>query len=84
MRMNTQTRLESFDIYLCSFLLANGAQLEGVERENGRVRFIIRRKEGLDTFLDSYWSNKPVPVVPSTLFASLKHLKSLVYSRREP
>jgi hypothetical protein len=81
--MNTQTRLESFDIYLCSFLLANGAKLEGVERENGRVRFIIQRKEGLETFLDSYWSNQPVAIVPSSLFASLKHLKSLLYSHRE-
>ena len=35
MHTTMKPTLDSFDIYLCAFLLAQGAQLEGVEREGG-------------------------------------------------
>lgn len=80
MTMHSETRYESFDIYVCAFLLANGARLEGVEREGGRVRFLVRCEADLQKLLDEYWSNQPIFTVPSALFASLKHLKGLLHS----
>ena len=78
--MNSQTRYESYDIYVCAFLLASGARLEGIEHEGRRVRFLVECDTGLKKLLDDYWSNQPVPAVPSALFASLKHLKGLIHS----
>lgn len=80
MTMNSNTRYESFDIYVCAFLLASGARLEGIEREGGRVRFLVSSETGLKDLLDGYWSNQPISTVPSALFASLKHLKGLIHS----
>lgn len=80
MTMNSQTRYESFDIYVCAYLLASGARLEGIEREGARVRFLVSHETGLKDLLDAYWSNQPVSTVPSALFASLKHLKGLLHS----
>jgi hypothetical protein len=73
---------ETEDIHVCAFLLCQGASLDGLERErSGRVRFHIKRTENIDELLRIYWSNDAIAIVPSRLFASLKHLKSLVHSQ---
>ena len=80
--MSPQHRFESSDIYLSSYLLSQGARLQGVERDKERMTFLIVREEGLDELLKAYWSNEPVTVIPAQLYASLKFLKSLLYSGR--
>lgn len=83
MHMQPTTHLELSDLYAASFLISQGAQLEGTERSlDGRVHFHLRRMEGMDELLQTYWQNTPVPVVPAQLYASLKYLKSLLHSRR--
>ncbi|TSC58084.1 MAG: hypothetical protein Greene041619_773 [Candidatus Peregrinibacteria bacterium Greene0416_19] len=77
-----QEYLELTDIYAAAFLISQGVQLEGTERSSdGRVRFILRRTEGMDELLQAYWSNSPVSAVPAQLYSSLKYLKSLIHSR---
>ena len=81
--MNSQLRFESSDIYLSAYLVSQGAKLEGVERDkDNRMVFLIGREDNLDSLLRDYWSNEPVTVIPSQLFAGLKFLKSLLYSSR--
>ena len=83
MIMNIRQTLGSTDIYLCSFCLSMGAVLERVERdESGRVHFLLHAEgsKGMDELVRLYWSNEPVPIVPSRLLGSLKHLKGLLYS----
>ncbi len=80
--MSTATHYDSTDIYVTAFLVSQGAELNGTERSpDGRVHFLLRRVEGMDELLQAYWSNKPVPVVPSQLYGSLKFLKSVIHSR---
>ena len=72
---------ETTDIYAASFAISQGARMEGCDRSDPRrVIFLLEKSPKLDGLLDTYWSGTPVEVVPSQLFASLKHLKSLVYS----
>lgn len=83
MTMNPHDRFDSSDIYLCSYLVARGAVLDGVERETtGKVRFLLHAetRAALDEWVRLYWSNEEVLLVPSRLLSSLKHLKSLLHS----
>ncbi|MFH0851712.1 MAG: hypothetical protein V1876_03100 [Candidatus Peregrinibacteria bacterium] len=80
--MQPSTYLDLSDLYVASFLVSQGAQLEGTERTpDGRVHFLLRRMEGMDELLQAYWSNSPVSVVPAQLFASLKFLKSVLHAQ---
>lgn len=80
--MSAPTQYDSTDIYVTAFLISQGAELEGTERsQDGRVHFILRRVDGMDELLQAYWSNKPVAVIPSQLYGSLKFLKSVIHSR---
>ncbi len=82
MHMHISPHLDLSDLYAASFLVSQGAQLEGTERTpDGRVHFLLRRTEGLDELLQSYWQNTPVSVVPAQLYSSLKYLKSLLHAR---
>lgn len=82
MHMQPSTHLDLSDLYAASFLVSQGAQLEGTERTpDGRVHFLLRRMEGMDELLQTYWQNTPVPVVPAQLYSSLKFLKSVLHSR---
>ncbi len=69
------------DIYAASFAISQGVRLEGCDRRDSRrVVFLLERNAKLDGLLENYWNGEPVTVVPSQLFASLKHLKSLLHS----
>ena len=81
--MDQQTHLDSTDIYVSAYLISQGATLDGTERTpDGRVHFHLRRVDGMDELLQAYWSNKPVSVVPSQLYGSLKFLKSVIHSQK--
>lgn len=81
--MSPQQRFESSDIYLSAYLLSQGATLEGVRRgADNKVTFLLQRESAFSDLLTAYWSNEPVSVVPAQLYASLKFLKSLLYSNR--
>ncbi|MAE68454.1 hypothetical protein CL635_01425 [bacterium] len=81
--MNHETHLDITDIYASAYLLSQGVELDGTERTpDGRVHFHLRRIEGMDELMQVYWSNKPTPVVPAQLYASLKFLKSVIHSER--
>ncbi len=81
--MNHKTHLDLTDIYAAAFLVSQGVQLDGSERQSdGKVHFLLRSSEGLDEMLQSYWSNSPVSVVPAQLFSSLKFLKSVIHANR--
>ena len=83
MQMNPQSHFESADLYLCAFLVSQGARLDGTTRDpRERVFFSLRREEGMDELLQQYWSNQPLLLTPSQLFSALKHLKSLIHSQR--
>ena len=80
--MHISSHLDLSDLYATAWLISQGAQLEGTERTpDGRVHFLLRRTEGIDELLQSYWQNTPVSVVPAQLYSSLKYLKSLLHAR---
>jgi len=81
--MQNSSHIDLTDLYATSFLISQGAQLEGTERTpDGRVHFLLRRMEGTDELLETYWKNVAVPVVPAQLYSSLKFLKSIIHSQR--
>lgn len=81
--MNHATHLDLTDIYACAFILSQKGQLDGTKRaSDGRVHFLLRHMEGMEELLQTYWSNRPVSVVPAQLFSSLKFLKSVIHADR--
>ena len=73
---------ETFDVYLASYLLSQGAILQGHERVGKRrTLFRFASDEKLHELLRLYWRRLPMPVVPADLFAALRRLKSLIRRR---
>ena len=80
----TNSRYETANVYLASFLFAHGVTLDGFERVGSRrvvYRFVADEK--LHELLRLYWGNFPLPIASASLFAALQNLKKLVRRRPE-
>lgn len=81
--MSTHETYRTSDLPQASFLHASGIPLVGIERiDEKRSEFLFEHAEEVDELLDAFASGRAVPVVPSRLLASQKHLKSLLWSQR--
>src|SRR5947209_4474356 len=71
------------DPYLASFLVNQGAILVGSTRLGPKkVEFRFIADQRLHALLRLYWSEVPVFLIPSSLFAELTRLKSRSLTRR--
>ncbi|MFH1533332.1 MAG: hypothetical protein ABID64_00150 [Nitrospirota bacterium] len=71
---------ETYDIFLSSTLVSLDFSLYRLDRKGGkRVKFLFERKEGLDEAIQGFWGRR-LNIEPQILFASLKMLKSRIYS----
>ncbi len=70
------------DHYLAGFLLCCGATLTSFTRiARRRFVFCFASDVRLHQLLRLWWSDTPVPLVPSGLFASLRRVKSIIRGR---
>ena len=77
-----QSRYETHDIHLASFLLCQGGKLVAYDRLGPRRHaFVFATDAKLHEMLRLYWSNVPVSFIPSALFSSLGRLRSLARMR---
>jgi hypothetical protein len=68
----------TYDPYLASFVLSQGAVLTGITRlkpKKTEFRFVADRQ--LHDLLRLYWSGEPLPLTPARLFKTLRYVKSL-------
>jgi hypothetical protein len=73
---------QTSDYYLASFLICCGAALVSFTRvSRRRFVFCFVTDVRLHQLLRLWWSDTPVPLVPSGIFASLRGLKSMVRGR---
>jgi len=71
------------DPYLASFLLSEGAVLDGCTRLGPkRVEFRFVATKQLHQLLRLYWSWRKLAVVPARLFATLRQIKSRSFIKR--
>lgn len=79
----TSSQYETSNVYLASYLLCRGATLTGYKHVSlRRVQFFFVSDEKLHELLRLYWGNVPFPLTSTSLFDSLRGLKSMV--RRKP
>jgi hypothetical protein len=81
--MSTYETYRTSDLPQASFLHASGVPLIGIEKvDEKRSEFQFEYTQGIEDLLNAFASGRAVPVVPSRLLASQKHLKSLLWSHR--
>ena len=67
------------DLPLAATLLAHGARIEAVNRNNGpRAIFCFRHEKGLDALVEAFWAHS-LQVEPLRYFNALKEAKSRLY-----
>jgi len=70
----------TFDLGCSSALISVGFELVSLDKENPRkVRFIFRRKVGIDEAVNDYFSEK-LKVSARAMFDNIKMLKNRIYS----
>src|SRR5437870_9609206 len=80
----TDSRYETSNVHLASFLFSQGAILIGHERVSPRrTVFSFRSDEKLHDLLRRYWRNEPMPIIAVQLFSALQQLKSRIRRRTD-
>lgn len=81
--MSTHETYRTSDLPQASFLHASGVLLIGIEKvDEKRSEFQFEYTTDVEELLKAFASGRSVPVIPSRLLASQKHLKSLLWSQR--
>lgn len=71
------------DLPQATFLYSSGVPLVGVERVDAiKCEFCFERNGAIEELLMAFASGREIPLVPSSLLAAHKHLKSLLWSHR--
>lgn len=79
--MKTETNTyTTTDIALGAYLVSIGYRIVSIDKTDpGRSEFYFARAEGLDKYVETFWSNK-AQVNPLDYFNSIKYLKSRIYA----
>lgn len=65
------------------WLHASGVPLVGIEKlSEARSEFCFERVEEIEDLLIAFASGRKIPMAPSHLIASYKHLKSLLWNQK--
>lgn len=81
--MRTHAPFRTSDLPQASFLHASGVPLIGIEKvDEKRSEFQFEYTDEIEALLREFASGRTVPIIPSRLLASQKHLKSLLWSQR--
>jgi hypothetical protein len=76
-----QTYFTTYDLGLSAALVAVGFALDQLDNADPRkVKFVFRRKSGLDAVIQNFWGNS-CQVDAQTYFNALKMLKNRIYSQ---
>ena len=77
---NQANHFSTFDLGCSAALISAGFELDSLDKENPRkVRFIFRRKVGIDEAVNDYFSEK-LKVSARAMFDNIKMLKNRIYS----
>jgi hypothetical protein len=80
--MRIHATYNTSDLPQASFLHASGIPLVGIERvDEKRKEFCFEHDGNIEELLMAFASGRELPLVPSRLLASHKHLKSLLHSQ---
>ena len=71
------SNFETSDIYLSAYLTYMGAAIADVHGDQRKV--FVLEGENLNDYVNKFWSNKEVPIVPAKLFSSLRTLKAALH-----
>jgi len=71
------TTYKSADLYLSAFLKTQGAILQNTTKENGKVFFAFQDDGGIQSLVNQYFNDAPVPVLQFK--ASLGTLRSIIF-----
>jgi hypothetical protein len=78
--LKTSEEYSTHDLGLSASILSNDFELWSLDKSNPqKVRFIFKRKEGLDDIVEQYWKDE-LNVKARRYFDCIKLLKNRIYS----